>query len=230
MITGGGVLNNRDERQKIIKNFIRANTVQSFRQIFKQVDCSEVTLRRDLHQINCITSYSHQGKFVTLNDIPVYNEYGIWFYQEIGFTKHRNSLELIVQLINSSKDGYTREQLQEILKIQIFQQIQILLRQEKLHRVKIGNKYKYLPEALAKNSKTRLRLLSTDSVEEYYDARVSSSDLVALLKAVLVEKKITIDVQSLKNFAQKYCLKIPLKKIEQLLLKFNLTEKKTLSN
>ena len=198
---------------KNIKKFIRAKKVQSFEQIFEQVHCSEVTLRRDLHQINCITSYTHQGRFVTLNDIPVYNDFGIWFYQGIGFTKYRNSLDLIIQLINSSKEGFTREQLQEILKIQIFQQIQTLLNRHELHRVKVGKKYVYISEELAKNKKTRLRLLSTEAVEEYHDARVASSDLVALLKVVLVEKKIGIDVQTLKNFAQKYCLKIPLKRL-----------------
>jgi len=71
-----------------------------------------------------------------------------------------------------------------------------------------------------------LRLLNANNIEEYYDAIVSSSDLVALLKAVLVEKKIKIDVKNLKHFTKKYSLKIPLNKIEQLLLKYNLTEKK----
>ena len=57
------------------------------------------------------TSYTHQGSFVTLKDIPTFNEYGIWFFRGIGFTKYQNSLELIIQLINSSKEGFTREQL-----------------------------------------------------------------------------------------------------------------------
>ncbi|MCP4552273.1 MAG: hypothetical protein GY834_09595 [Bacteroidetes bacterium] len=70
-------------------------------------------------------------------------------------------------------------------------------------------------------------MLNANNVEEYYDAMVSSSDLVALLKAVLVEKKIKINVKNLKRFTQKYSLKIPLTKVEQLLIKYNLTEKKS---
>jgi len=216
-----------EQRQQIAKNFIRSGKVQSFEQIFAQVNCSEITLRRDILQIEAITSYTHQGRFVTLKDIPTFNEYGIWFFRGIGFTKYQNSLELIIQLINSSKEGFTREQLQEILKIQIFQQIQTLLRRNELHRVKVGKNYIYLPEDLAKNKEKRLRLLKANNVEEYYDARVTASDLIALLKAVLIEKKVKIDVKSLGRFAKKFCLKIPLKKIEQLLLKYNITEKKT---
>jgi hypothetical protein len=101
------------------------------------------------------------------------------------------------------------------------------LKRNELFRIKIGNKYIYLPEELAKNQKKRLQLLNANNVEEYYDAMVGFSDLVALLKAVLVEKKIKIDIKNLKRFTQKYSLKIPLKKVEQLLLKYNLAEKKS---
>jgi len=216
-----------DERQIFVENIIRSKKIQTFEQILKQVSCSEATLRRDILRLKGITSFTHQGRFVTLEDIPKFDKNGIWFYRKVGFTKYRNSLELIVHLINNSKEGMNREQIQEILKIQIFQQIQTLLKRNELYRCKIGNKYIYLPEELARNQKTRLRLLSANNVEEYYDAMVSSSDLVALLKAVLVENKIKIDVKNLKRIAQKYSLRIPLKKVEQLLLKYNLTEKKS---
>jgi DeoR/GlpR family transcriptional regulator of sugar metabolism len=216
-----------DERQIFVETIIRSKKIQTFEQILKQVNCSEATLRRDIRWIKGITSFTHQGRFVTLKDIPKFDKNGIWFYRKVGFTKYKNSLELIVHLINNSKEGLNREQIQEILKIQIFQQIQTLLKRNELYRCKIGNKYIYLPEQLARNQKKRLRLLSANNVEEYYDAMVSSSDLVALLKAVLIEKKIKIDVKNLKRFAQKYSLKIPLKKVEQLLLKYNLTEKKS---
>ena len=216
-----------DERQIFVEKFIRSKKIQTLEQILKHVSCSEITLRRDIRRINGITSYTHQGRFITLKDIPEFDNNGIWFYRKVGFTKYKNSLELIVHLINNSREGLSREQIQEILKIQIYQQIQTLLKRNELFRIKIGNKYIYLPEELAKNQKKRLQLLNANNVEEYYDAMVSFSDLVALLKAVLVEKKIKIDIKNLKRFTQKYSLKIPLKKVEQLLLKYNLAEKKS---
>ena len=216
-----------NERQIFAENIIRSKKIQTLEQILKHVSCSEITLRRDIRRINGITSYTHQGRFITLKDIPEFDNNGIWFYRKVGFTKYKNSLELIVHLINNSTEGLSREQIQEILKIQIYQQIQTLLKRNELFRIKIGNKYIYLPEELAKNQKKRLQLLNANNVEEYYDAMVGFSDLVALLKAVLVEKKIKIDIKNLKRFTQKYSLKIPLKKVEQLLLKYNLAEKKS---
>ncbi len=218
---------NTNERQILVENIIRSKKIQTFEQILEHVSCSEVTLRRDIRRIKGITSYTHQGRFVTWQDTPIFDKNGIWFYRKVGFTKYKNSLELIVHLINNSTEGLNRVQIQEIIKIQIYQQIQTLLKRNELYRSKIGNKYIYLPEELAKNKKKRLQLLNANNIEEYYDATVSSSDLVALLKAVLVEKKIKINLKNLKHFTQKYSLKIPLKKVEQLLLKYNLTEKKS---
>jgi hypothetical protein len=221
-------MTSNNERQIVIEDIIRSKKIQIFEQILKQVNCSEVTLRRDIRQIKGITSYTHQGRFITLKDIPKFDNNGIWFYRKVGFTKYKNSLELIVHLINNTREGLSREQIQEILKIQIYQQIQTLLKRNELYRSKVGNKYIYLPEELAKNQKKRLQLLNANNIEEYYDAMVSFSDLVALLKAVLVEKNIKVNLKNLKRFTQKYSLKIPLKKVEQLLLKYNLTEKKML--
>jgi len=219
-----------NQRRQHIKEIIRSKKVNSFKKIFEQTDCSEITIRRDISYIHAITSYTHQGQFITLEDIPAYDNYGIWFYRGIGFTKYGTSLELIKYLINSSKGGLTKENIEEILRIKISQQIQTLLKRHILYRVKVGNKYLYLPETLARNKRKRIRLVNSNYLEEYYDAKVCISDLIALLKAVLVEYKIATDEHYLKRLVKKYSLKIPTKKIEQVLLKYNLTEKKTSSN
>lgn len=95
-----------------------------------------------------------------MKDVAKFDKNGIWFYRKVGFTKYKNSLELIVHLINNSKRGLSREQIQEITKIQTFQQIQTLLKRNELYRSKIGNKYIYLPEELAENREKRQQLLS----------------------------------------------------------------------
>ncbi|MCP3926235.1 MAG: hypothetical protein GY714_27025 [Desulfobacterales bacterium] len=217
----------RDDRQNIIKELIMNERVGSFEQIFQRVECSSVTLRRDIKAIEGITSFTHCGKFITLSSIPCFNENGIWFYKKIGFTKFKNSLDLIVNVINRNENSITKETLDTILGIDVYKQIHTLLSRDQINRVKIGKKYHYIPASIANNKKKRLRILNTNNIEEFYESKVSSYDLVALLKAVLLEKKIKIDVKNLKRFTQKYSLKIPLKKVEQLLLKYNLTEKKS---
>ena len=61
-------------------------------------------------------------------------------------------------------------------------------------------------------------------VEEYYDRKIKIVDLIALLKAVLTEHK--IDMNNLKKLSKKYSLDVPIKKVEQLILKYDLLSKK----
>ena len=214
-------------RLETIKRIIRENQIQSFETILGKVDCSSITLRRDIEAIAGITSYTHRGKYITLADIPVFNENGIWFYKTVGFTKFKNSLDLIVSIINNAKEGIPKEEIEDILRIKISKQIQILLSQNRLHRVKLGAKYCYLSEELAKNKERQMQLLDID-IEDYYDKKVKLTDLIAVLKAVLTEYK--IDMNNLKKLIKKYSLDVPIKKVEQLIVKYDLSLKKSLSS
>lgn len=167
-------------RLETIERIIRKNQIKSFETIVGKVDCSSITLRRDIKIIGGITSFTHRGKYITLADIPVFDENGIWFCEKVGFTKFKSSLDLIVSIINNTKAGITREEIEEILRIRISKQIQILLKQNRLHRVKLGAKYFYLSEELAKNKKRKMQLLDID-IEEYYDRKVKVTDLIAVL-------------------------------------------------
>ncbi len=213
-----------NERLILIESYIQTNKVCKFKDILKIIDCSLITLRRDIAQLKGITSYTHQGQFISIPSIPVFDKFGIWFYNNIGFTKYGNSLELIINIINKSEKGITKEHLEEIMGIKISQQIQVLLQRNRLNRVKVGNKYCYISEKLAKNKIQRIKLLDTNQLEEYYDEKVKISDLIAVLKIALLESK--IEIRALGKLINKYSLTVPIKKIEQLLLKYNLFKKK----
>jgi len=215
---------NKDERLQTIKELIGKKKVLSFDKIEQSVNVSGITVRRDLLSLNYLTSYTHRGRFITLPKIPRFDNNGIWFFHEIGFSQYGNSLDSILKLINQSKQGLSREELEDVLKIGISKQIQILIGQEKLNRVKLGGKYIYLPEDLMKNEKKKYRLIGTRQSEDYFEKNVLKKDLILLLKAVLEHNGIKIT--NLKQIVKKYNLKLPIKKIEKLLTENQLTEKK----
>jgi hypothetical protein len=53
----------------------------------------------------------------TLHSIPSFNKRGLWFYQEIGFSKHGNLNQTISHFVNKSSQGLTAKELLEILLI-----------------------------------------------------------------------------------------------------------------
>lgn len=215
---------NKEERLQTINELIGKKKVLSFEKLVQSVNVSDITVRRDLRTLNYITSYTHRGRFITLPKIPRFDNYGIWFFHEIGFSQYGNSFEAILKLIDQSQQGLSREELEDILKIGISKQIQILIGQEKLNRVKLGSKYIYLSEDLMKNEKKKYRLIGTRQSEDYFEKDVRKKDLILLLKAVLEHNG--IKMANLKQIVKKYNLKLPIKKIKKLLLENQLTEKK----
>lgn len=214
------------ERLEYIGAFIKKNKAVTISEFFHHISYCEKTLRRDINELNGITSYTHRGKFVTLPDIPIFNDYGVWFYKEIGFTKFKNSFDLIISIIDNS-EGITKEGIEGILRINISKQIQILLFRKRLNRIKLGAKYFYLSDELAKDKKRQMQILPIE-IEEYSDRKVNITDLVAVLNVALAEYQ--IDMNNLKKLIVKYSLQVPIKKIEELLLKYNLSSKKSLSS
>jgi DNA polymerase III delta prime subunit len=217
----------KPKRLEYIQTFIKKNKTVTISEFFQNIYCCEKTLRRDINDLNGITSFTHRGKYITLADIPVYNEFGIWFYKNIGFTKFKNSFDLIKSVINNAEKGITKEEIEEILRIKISKQIQILLSRKQLNRIKLGAKYFYLSDELSKNKKRQMQVLPIE-IEDYSNRKVSIPDLVAVLKVVLAEYK--IDMNNLKKLIAKYSLQVPLSKIEQLFLKYDLSSKKSINS
>ncbi len=216
-----------DDQRERIREIFREKRVHSLAGISEQLRIGNRMVQRYLKDLHGLTSYTHRGQYVTLPDMARFDEHGLWFYRQVGFSRFGNSLSTIVGLIEQSRRGFSREQLEAILKIGISKQIQILVQRERVHRVKLGSKYLYIPEAAMQDKKRRLKLLGDRHIEEHFEKTVPKTDLIALLKAVLVEKQVGTDSKSIKRIAQKYSLRIPLRKIEQLLLKYDLPEKKT---
>jgi len=107
-------MTSKEERLKTIGQLIGQKKVLSFEKLVQSVNVSDITVRRDLRALNYMTSYTHRGQFITLPKIPCFDNNGIWFFHEIGFSQYGNSFESILKLIDKSKQGVSREELEDI--------------------------------------------------------------------------------------------------------------------
>ncbi|MCP4760453.1 MAG: hypothetical protein GY870_01645 [archaeon] len=183
------------------------------------------TMQRYLNQLNSLTSYTHRGKYVTLPHIPNFDKNGLWFHSSIGFSMHGSSLDTILVLINKSKNGITKNELENILRIKIPRQMQILLEQNKLYRVKLNNTYLYMPKEIMNNRSEKIKIIAHRQTEQYHNQHLGLTDVIAVLKVVLMEAK--IDMGRLKQLIIKYNLRLPVSKLEKIIINYHLSEKKT---
>lgn len=101
------------------------------------------SVRRFLASIGYLSSFSHNGAWYTLFDIPKFGRDGLWFYRHIGFSKAGSLTKTIVFLVNSSHEGMTASSLEEKLHSRCHSVLIGLCRKSKLRRFKFGRSHIY---------------------------------------------------------------------------------------
>ena len=92
-----------DEKHALQK--FRRQKIITIDQLVKLLTCSLITVRRRLKKWHAYTSINQNGRYYTLPRIPVFDEYGLWRYQTVLFSKHGNLTQTIVELIRTSQQG-----------------------------------------------------------------------------------------------------------------------------
>lgn len=77
--------------------------------------CSIPSARLKIKQWQAYTSYNQNGKYYTLPQIPQFDQYGLWRYKNVGFSKYGNLKKTIIHLVSTSPAGLSGRQLGEIL-------------------------------------------------------------------------------------------------------------------
>ena len=103
-----------------------------------------MTVHRCLSRLGYMTSYSHRGRFYTLQSIPKFNSQGVWSYREVKFSRHGNLLETAAALIGQSDSGFTCFELEECLQVELKHALLKLHRRGVLVRVKHGGSFVYM--------------------------------------------------------------------------------------
>jgi hypothetical protein len=80
-----------------------------------QVGCAVVSVRRLLAQVGYHSSFTHNAGWYTLAGIPHFGRDGLWFYQDVGFSKAGSLTRTLVALIRASPAGLSAEQLGQTL-------------------------------------------------------------------------------------------------------------------
>ena len=116
-----------------------------FESIVKAVaNRSRRSLFRDLDSLGYITSYTHAGRYYTLADIPQFDEYGLWFYKGIGFTRAGTLKNTIVELIDAAETGFTHQELKNLLHVRVHNTLLTLVHDKRISREYVAKLYVYV--------------------------------------------------------------------------------------
>jgi hypothetical protein len=105
---------------------------------------SRMSVFRRLRELKYLSSYTHSGSYYTLINIPDFDSSGLWYFNEVGFSKFGNLKETALHFIEQSESGRTHEELEKKLHARSYNTLLDLVNSNKITRLKINGEYVYL--------------------------------------------------------------------------------------
>ena len=118
---------------------------------------ADATVFRKLKQLSARSSYSHRGRYYTLDSIAQFDEWGLWSYRGVHFSSHGTLLDTAQALVESSQAGYVASELESLLQVSVKDTLRQLTRVGRLTRDRSGGPYLYCA-ADSKVQKQQLRI------------------------------------------------------------------------
>lgn len=105
---------------------------------------TRVTVFRKLVALGYRASYSHAGRYYTLNEIVDYDALGLWSLGAVHFSKHGSLLDTIECLIGSCQEGYFALELQDLVHVRVHNALTRLHKDGRVQREQIGSGFLYV--------------------------------------------------------------------------------------
>jgi hypothetical protein len=104
---------------------------------------ADATVFRKLKQLSARSSFSHRGSYYTLDEIAQFDEWGLWSYQDVHFSRYGTLLSTAQVLVDHSESGYFANELESLLQVSVKDALRQLTRQGRLTRDRRWGPYLY---------------------------------------------------------------------------------------
>ena len=103
-----------------IQKLVLKNRVISVKQLHDEFrGRSRSSLFRDLRKLDLIVSYTHAGQYHALKRTAAFDEDGLWFFQDIGFSQYGTLKKTLVQVISHAEAGMTHKEMKTLFRIEV---------------------------------------------------------------------------------------------------------------
>jgi len=154
------------------------------------------TIFRKLNELPYRTSYSHRGRYYTLDEVAQFDPQGLWTYRDAWFSRHGTLLSTCAALVQSAEGGHYVEELDNLLHVATKDALRQLVKEQRLSRERLAGRFLY---CATNAQRKRQQLLSrrargegADGVRAVPEAAVMPEELqaaIVLFFSLLDEKQ-----------------------------------------
>jgi hypothetical protein len=146
---------------------------------------ADATVFRKLESVDYRTSYSHRGRYYTLDELARFDELGLWSFRSVWFSQFGTLVATVEALVGVSEAGFDAAELESVLHVEPKAALLELVRAERLARAQLAGRYVYV----SADPSTRRQQLAARQV---YDAAPDVLGLGAGVRVLPEEIKAAI--------------------------------------
>lgn len=214
----------KEDKLKAVENLFQEQHVADMKELQKVLGTtSRVTVFRYLRQLNYITSFTHSARYYSLPTIAKFDQDGLWYRGDIGFSKHGTLLNTLIYFVTQSEAGKTNAELEGQFRIRVQNSLLKLLKTNKIGReILVKKTYLYVssdPNKRKKQIKTRKKRGGKE--------RISDWNVIEILIEIIRISSASVSAGAVANNLRKRGSSITRNQVEQVFQEYGL-EKKTL--
>ena len=146
------IMRTRHYRAQDLVKLFRKKKIATMGQLKEALGSSaDITIFRKLDELSYRSSYSHRGRYYTLEGIPEFDEWGLWSYRSVWFSERGTLLSTAETLVQESDAGFFVAELEGIVNVEVKGAVLKLFREHKLSREQLAGRYLYCSYDTAKS-------------------------------------------------------------------------------
>jgi len=181
----------RPRKQVDLPATFRGSRILTLDQLVTRLSLSRATVLRRLGEHGYFSSYSHAGRFLSIQEVADFDSRGLWAWKAARFSAHGTLKQTARHFIQSAERGMTHKELSELLGLRVHNTLLDLVEQDMAHRERLGSTFVYLsPKRNVRRQQVRRRLAF---IEERRKVRPSSRQIIATLLELIKDPHATRD-------------------------------------
>ena len=165
-----------------LREFLRVKKIAALPELKLALGATaDITVFRKLKELSYRSSYSHRGRYYTLDEIPQFDPQGLWSFEAVWFSRWGNLVATLEALVNAAPQGYFANELQQLLHVEVNDALLQLVQQRRVARQQVAGLFLYGSQDAAVRRRQALARQALPEIPGSVSAEVSPEELKASL-------------------------------------------------
>ena len=180
---------------------------------------------RRLKAIGYRSSFNHAGRYYTLSDVPQFDQWGLWFHGNAGFSCAGTLKATVVELVECSAAGMTPKDLLALLKLPcntLYNTLHELRREARIQRQELAGYHLYISADRQRANDQLMARRQAIGQEPSVPVPVSDETLIAVLVEALQGVEVLVSPSMVASRLAARGMAVTTAQVEQIFTRYGL--------